>query len=277
MLTLRAFALKLLLLVPLTGLGLLTHYSPNVPVYILLIGVFTLALWATGRLLGGKGLSGYGLRYQGRKSLGLYALGMVAAMAAVGISFGLQWATGRYSTVAFRPMDTGALLLLVGNCMYTGYWEEALYRGYLVNTYPSRRRSLGLYAYIAVVFVLFHVVVQWPNANVNFYAYWAISAIGFTIPFLYTKGLWLSMGAHAGNNIVFLLLFTKDGIVEASKAPGYPFPDFVVLIVSALCLLALCALATVVARRLFPAARENQESGPAAAQEEEKKMEETPA
>jgi hypothetical protein len=66
------------------------------------------------------------------------------------------------------------------------------------------------------MFTLYHLP-QW-GLPLPYWIRYALMALVFTIPFLVTKSLWLSVGLHWGGNTTFYILLTEHGLLSVENS-----------------------------------------------------------
>lgn len=168
----------------------------------LVVGTATLAVWACRRYLDRRSLASLGLRWslQGAADLVFgFALSgtLVAAVFFALRSFG--WLELRGTEAPSPALTAGRLLLLLfGVGVAVGWWEELVFRGYLLQ---NLRDGVGLSAAVALSCVVYGLV-HLGNPSATPLSALLIALIGYSriYGWLCTGRLWLSMGMHAGWN-----------------------------------------------------------------------------
>ncbi|MEN2282146.1 type II CAAX endopeptidase family protein [Algoriphagus sp. SE2] len=116
-----------------------------------------------------------------------------------GINFSNQFFGSGYSYLEFmKVMSLGTLLLLLTEHILVGYWEELVFRGYILQNLME-----GLGRYLAVlVSCLIYGLIHMANPNAGILSSAIIVFFGYLriYGYLSTKMLWLSMGMHIGWN-----------------------------------------------------------------------------
>ena len=170
---------------------------------VLLVITATNAVYLSRRYLDKRSFSSLGLQTTRTRAADL-CFGFLLSGLMVGLTFlallsfgwikfqGLTWPQNQ--SVAFMQLT----LLFLGVGATVGWWEELVFRGYLLQNLQD---GLGLKWAIGISCMLYGMI-HLLNPNANLLSGLLIAAIGFLRIFgwLRTRQLWLSMGMHAGWN-----------------------------------------------------------------------------
>jgi len=184
--------------------------SANSTEGILLLGILllfsaTCAVYLSRRFIDKKTFQSLGLRVDRSSAtdfvFGFFLSGaMVGIMCLILVSFG--WLHLQKVNWSNNPlMDwTRLLLLLVGVGITVGWWEELVFRGYILH---NLKDDMGL-AWAIGLSCLLYGLIHLLNPNANLLSIFVIAFIGYMRIFgwLRTRQLWLSMGMHAGWNFL---------------------------------------------------------------------------
>lgn len=126
----------------------------------------------------------------------LLALGLIEFQ-----EFDFQGIAGRepFDFVEFMSVLTlGSLGVMLLETILVGYWEELVFRGYLLQNMID---GMGLWISI-IISCIFYGLIHFTNPNATLLSSTIIIGFGFLriYGFLTTKMLWLSMGMHIGWN-----------------------------------------------------------------------------
>ena len=170
---------------------------------LLLVITATSAVYLSRRYFDKKSFSSLGLRTT-RASMFDLIFGFLLSGLMMGLMFLALYAFGwiKFQGLAW-PQDqftvfTQLSLLFFGTGAMVGWWEELVFRGYLLQ---NLEEGVGLKWAIGISCVLYGVI-HLLNPNANLLSGLLIAAIGYLRIFgwLRTRQLWLSMGMHAGWN-----------------------------------------------------------------------------
>lgn len=169
-------------------------------VFVLLAATATIAVFVARRYLDRRTFVSLGLCDFGRGWQDLaFGFALSAAMAAA--VFGAMLALGLVDNVsiAVAPADAPALLAVpLGLTILIGYWEELVFRGYLLQ---NMAEGIGMELAI-IVSCLLYGAIHAANPNASILSSTIIVLFGFLriYGYLATGLLWLSIGMHIGWN-----------------------------------------------------------------------------
>ncbi|UOE94805.1 type II CAAX endopeptidase family protein [Alkalihalobacillus sp. LMS39] len=98
---------------------------------------------------------------------------------------------------------------------FTAFAEELIFRGYIVKILKEHLSWRWIVLIICFLFTLYHLP-QW-GLPLPYWIRYFIMAVVFTLPFIVTKSLWLSIGIHFGGNFTYYLLLTELGFLATEK------------------------------------------------------------
>ena len=226
----------------------------------------TLAVLFARRVLDGKGFVSLGLSNP-RVAAADLAFGFALSGAMAGLVFLLMWLAGAVTTFSV-DLSVPSLLAVLGLplavTILVGYWEELVFRGYLLQNMAD---GMGL-KWAIVLSCLLYGLVHGMNPHAGLLSSSIIVLFGFLriYGYLSTGLLWLSMGMHIGWNFFqgHVLGFAASGhaseqtlVVPTQAGPGWLSggnfgPEASVLMIPVLGL-ALLAMRAWSARRDIPA------------------------
>lgn len=192
----------------------------------LALAAFVVFAVSTRYLDRGRSIWDYGLRADRRWSLDLFA-GFVIGILAVTIPSFLGIATGWYAvstTFATNSMALWAGLgLIVMAYLFTGFWEELVFRGVLMTNaaeglrgWFARRNTIVVVLVLqAVIFGVIHVdqwTVQAPHPG--FVVTWILGGLMFGLLYILSNDLALPIGVHAAINTAEAVLFSQTPPTE---------------------------------------------------------------
>ena len=147
-----------------------------------------------------------------------WLFGFILSAAMAGAVFGIQWATGLLDLTGVNPeiststfvVDFG--LMIVTYIVLVAFWEELVFRGYLLQNMIDGMGPL----WAVILSCVLYGVVHHFNPNAGFLSSAIIVLFGYLRLFGYleTSQLWLSMGMHAAWNFF-------QGPVFGYAASGY--------------------------------------------------------
>ena len=190
------------------GLRALVGFAKSSPLVIVIIAAAaTPAVYIARRWIDGKSFISLGLQ-PGRQGAADAVFGFLLSGAMAGAIFGAMWFSGFVETVTLSPFGIDALSALVAALLImtlVGYWEELVFRGYLLQ---NMSEGMGLIPAVAVSCVLYGVV-HALNPNAGLLSTAIIVLFGFLriYGYLATGQLWLSMGMHTGWNFFQATVF----------------------------------------------------------------------
>jgi membrane protease YdiL (CAAX protease family) len=116
-----------------------------------------------------------------------------------GVNFESTTLTGPFDFIQFMSILTlGSLSLMLVEHILVGYWEELVFRGYILQ---NMIEGLGLASAIVISCILYGLL-HYMNPNATILSSAIIIGFGFLriYGYLGTKMLWLSIGMHIGWN-----------------------------------------------------------------------------
>jgi membrane protease YdiL (CAAX protease family) len=171
----------------------------------LLLLTATGAVYLSRRFVDKKSFRSLGLRLE-RSSVIDFIFGFLLSGLMVSIIFFVLVSFGWLNLQGLNWPDnpiTGwlqLLLLFIGIGITVGWWEELVFRGYILQ---NLMESIGL-GWAIGLSCLFYGLIHLLNPNANLLSALVIAFIGYLRIFgwLRTQQLWLSMGMHAGWNFL---------------------------------------------------------------------------
>jgi membrane protease YdiL (CAAX protease family) len=249
--------------------GIMEWLSDFMLPIVVVMGLYSIAYtWAFVRLIDGRRLRTLGLE---RRAGWFGQFGKGAGLAFVillGI-FLFSLATGSIELRGFaRPApDTSSVAgYLVGALiafLLVGFYEEVMFRGYVLQVLNERAGRAASVVVSSVIFALMHGA----NPGADITAIVNVIAIGVLLSFLYfrTRSLWMPIGFHFGWNFLLGYVFTLPvsglpmrgilDVVEATGpggAPGRYGPESSIATTLALGLWAAWLLVRRARRRAYP-------------------------
>ncbi|HZD57552.1 MAG TPA: type II CAAX endopeptidase family protein [Anaerolineales bacterium] len=183
--------------------------SPNRNTIFFLVNGVVGALTYTGsvyiarRWLDHRSFLNLGLRWRARAVQDLIA-GVVMAGLMMAAIYALEWALGWLQFEAFawqtQPVSQvvqASLLMLVAYVL-TGWGEELLFRGYIMQNLISGLNEYWGVVLSAILFALVHLAN--PHPSIDAVIGLVLSGIFFAWAYLRTRLLWLPIGIHIGWN-----------------------------------------------------------------------------
>ena len=176
---------------------------------VLLIGL----LWVWGRWIDRASLSNYGLALNARIAVDFIA-GIAIGIIAIAALFAIGVQSGMVDSFAMRP---GAInrefWLFLAKTLLVGFWEESLFRGFLIyNLRNGLASRLGDRKAVTVAVALSSLLFGLAHAGTSNFSLAAFAVLSFNgvvlaLPFVWTGRLGLSIGMHAAWNFAQTKLF----------------------------------------------------------------------
>jgi membrane protease YdiL (CAAX protease family) len=164
---------------------------------------FTSSVYIARHWLDHRSFLDLGLRWHAQAAKDLVS-GFIMAGLMMSTIYALEWAAGwlKFEAFAwqFQPVSQviqAALLMLVAYVL-TGWGEELLFRGYIMQNLISGLNEYWGVVVSAILFAVVHLVN--PNPSSNAVVGLILSGIFFAFAFLRTRLLWLPIGIHIGWN-----------------------------------------------------------------------------
>jgi membrane protease YdiL (CAAX protease family) len=165
--------------------------------------IMIIAIAATGavviarRFIDKKSTVSLGLKIDGETFKDLL-FGMLVSFSMAGLIFGVMVGTGLIDNVEINKIGISAFLLLLLPNILIGWWEEIVFRGYLLQ---NMAEGMGLRTAVLLSCILYGLV-HAANPNAGLLSTAIIVLFGFLriYGYLATKQLWLSIGMHTGWN-----------------------------------------------------------------------------
>lgn len=164
---------------------------------------FTTSVYIARRWLDHRSFLDLGLRWHAQAAKDLVS-GVIMAGLMMAAVYTLEWALGWLKFEAFawqtQPVSRvfqATLLMLVAYAL-TGWGEELLFRGYIMQNLISGLNEYWGVVISAILFALVHLVN--PNPSSNAVIGLILSGIFFAFAYLRTRLLWLPIGIHIGWN-----------------------------------------------------------------------------
>ena len=157
----------------------------------------TIAMIIARRFIDKKSFVSFGLTIDGGTVKDLL-FGMLLSFLMAGLVFGVMASVGFIENIEVNELGLSALLLLLLPNILIGWWEEIVFRGYLLQNLIE---GLGLKTAVLVSCLLYGLV-HAANPNAGLLSTAIIVLFGFLriYGYLATRQLWLSMGMHIGWN-----------------------------------------------------------------------------
>ena len=123
---------------------------------------------------------------------------MLVSFSMAGLIFGIMVGTGLIDNIEINKIGVSAFLLLLLPNILIGWWEEIVFRGYLLQ---NMAEGMGLRTAVLLSCILYGLV-HAANPNAGLLSTSIIVLFGFLriYGYLATKQLWLSIGMHVGWN-----------------------------------------------------------------------------
>ncbi|MBM3307389.1 MAG: CPBP family intramembrane metalloprotease [Candidatus Eisenbacteria bacterium] len=198
---------------------------------VILLGLYSIGYtWAFVRLVDGRRLRTLGLERRPGWSAQFWKGVGLSFVILLGV-FLLSLASGAVELRGFArpaPDGTNAAGYLVGVLaafLLVGFYEELMFRGYVLQTLNERAGRAASVIVSSAVFAVMHGV----NPGANAMAVLNIAAVGALLSFLFfrTGALWMPIGFHFGWNFLLGYVFTLPvsglplrGILDVAEATG---------------------------------------------------------
>lgn len=190
------------------GVRALLEFSKSSPLVIVLVAAAaTPSVYIARRWIDRKTFSSLGLQVSKRSVLdtvfGFLLSGLMAASA-----FSAMWMLGYIDNVQFAAFSLSSAGLLLGSLLVmalVGFWEELVFRGYILQ---NMAEGLGMKTAVLVSCVLYGLVHS-ANPNASLLSTAIIVLFGYLriYGYLSTGQLWLSIGMHTGWNFFQATVF----------------------------------------------------------------------
>lgn len=149
-------------------------------------------------------------------------IGSLLGAATLSLAIGIAWAFGG---VSFSMNQAGAsaiiqtLALTFAVFFAAGAAEEALFRGYIFQTFDRSRLTLFAIVFTSLLFATVHNAN--PNASVFSWSNTFLAGIWFAVAYLRTRNLWFATGLHVMWNWMQGAFFGVEvsGLKELIPAP----------------------------------------------------------
>ncbi|MBK9165241.1 MAG: CPBP family intramembrane metalloprotease [Acidobacteria bacterium] len=194
--------------------------------FLLINGVFTTAAalligWLCARTFERLPFSSLGASFSSGWLQNL-AIGSLLGAATLSLAIGIAWAFGG---VSFAMNQAGAsailqtLALTFAVFFAAGAAEEALFRGYIFQTFDRSRLTLFAIVLTSLLFATVHNAN--PNASVFSWSNTFLAGIWFAVAYLRTRDLWFATGLHVMWNWMQGAFFGIEvsGLKELIPAP----------------------------------------------------------
>ena len=200
------------------GLRALLEFSKNSPLVIVLVAAAaTPSVYIARRWIDRKTFTSLGLQTSKRSVLDIvFGFALSGLMAAV--VFFAMWMLGNIDNVQFAAIDQSSVGLLLGPLLVmalVGFWEELVFRGYILQ---NMAEGMGMKTAVLVSCVLYGLVHS-ANPNAGLLSTAIIVLFGYLriYGYLSTGQLWLSFGMHTGWNYFQATVFgfAASGHAEA--------------------------------------------------------------
>lgn len=201
--------------------------EPGSPVFLTINGVVSLTIalvvgWLCGKYLEGLPFEALGASLKGRWWLNLligivggsatFALGAIIGLISGGLSFAFNSEAGATSI---------ASTLLISFLVFAaaGAFEEALFRGYILQTFV--RSDLAVFGVILTSVLFASVHNANPSANLFSWINTFLAGIWFAVAYLKTRDLWFPTGLHIAWNWTQGSIFGVEvsGLIDIVKEP----------------------------------------------------------
>ncbi len=200
------------------GLRALLEFSKSSPLVIVLVAAAaTPSVYIARRWIDRKTFASLGLQTSKRSALdtvfGFALSGLMAASV-----FLAMWALGYIDDVQFAAINVSSAGLLLGPLLVmalVGFWEELVFRGYILQ---NMAEGMGMKTAVLISCVLYGLVHS-ANPNAGLLSTAIIVLFGYLriYGYLSTGQLWLSIGMHTGWNFFQATVFgfAASGHAEA--------------------------------------------------------------
>ncbi|QHL88756.1 CPBP family intramembrane metalloprotease [Nibribacter ruber] len=151
---------------------------------------------------GFKGLGAWGMCFD-NPYVRLCLKGLVIGLVVYALALGTRLWLG-FEILGPRP-DTEVLimqtLIFAAGTFLPSLAEDILTRGYLFGHFYQRMDKWSLILFSSVIYVLNHIYALTSGPSMLLYLF--VLGIMLTIPLLYTRNLWYTVGAHWAGNIIY--------------------------------------------------------------------------
>ena len=200
-------------------------------VFLILVG--TSAVWISRKYFDKKSFTSFGLNFSKRNMFDLFG-GFILSGFMIGLLFLLLLLFGYldvenigYNSDVLSTFST-VLLLFFGIGLAVGWWEELVFRGYLLQ---NLKEGIGI-KWAVILSSLFFGVLHILNPNGTILSSILITLITFLLVFgwLRTGQLWIPIGIHAGWNFFMGPIFgfpVSGNIAESYVKHAITGPDWI--------------------------------------------------
>ncbi|MFA9560155.1 lysostaphin resistance A-like protein [Evansella sp. AB-rgal1] len=165
------------------------------------------------------------ININGFKELGLYYHKKWIYLLVSGIFIGCVFnytvylILSHFDIITLEPTSLKRLLLIFLFAFFTtgftAFAEEIIFRGFLVRVLKEHLSWKVILLMISILFTVYHLP-QW-GLPLPYWIRYFVMAIVFTLPFIFTKSLWMSIGIHFGGNFTYYVLLTELGLLATEK------------------------------------------------------------
>ena len=190
------------------GLRALIGFSKSSPWVIVIIAASAIpAVYIARRWIDGKRFASLGLE-PGKRSAMDAVFGFLLSGVMAGIVFVAMATLGFVDNVHLAPVDAAAARALAGSVllmMLVGFWEELVFRGYILQ---NMAEGMGMKVAVLISCLLYGLI-HAANPNAGLLSTAIIVLFGYLriYGYLITGQLWLSFGMHAGWNFFQATVF----------------------------------------------------------------------
>lgn len=190
------------------GLRALLGFSKTSPLVIVIIAVSaTIGVYAARRWIDRKTLTSLGLQ-RGARGAADVVFGFLLSGIMAAVFFGAMVSLGYIGNVQVSALDASMVGVLAGSLVVmalVGFWEELVFRGYILQNVAE---GMGMTTAVVVSCVVYGLVHS-ANPNATALSTAIIVLCGFLriYGYLSTGQLWLSIGMHTGWNFFQATVF----------------------------------------------------------------------